>query len=80
MGGSAYCVNVDSKSHSGICLALGEDNEKLMNTSKKQSKVTMSSCESELGGAVEATKSIIWLRDMLEFFDQPQREPTALFA
>ena len=40
----------------------------------------MSSCESELGGAVEATKSIIWLRDMLEFFDQPQREPTTLFA
>ena len=53
-----------SKSYSGICFALGEDNGKFMSTSRKQSTVTMFSCESELGGAVEATKSIIWLRNV----------------
>ena len=67
-------------SHSGICFALGEDNGKFMSKSGKQSTVTMSSCEAELSGGVEATKVIIWLRNQLEFLGHPQREPTTLYA
>ena len=77
---AAYCVHQDSRSHSGICFALGEDNGKFMSKSSKQSTVTLSSCESELVGGVEATKTIMWLRDQLEFLGHEQREPTTLFA
>ena len=40
----------------------------------------MSSCEAELDCAVDATKTVMWLRNQLEFLGYPQSDPTTLFA
>ena len=51
-----------------------------MSKSTKPKCVSMSSCEAELDCAVDATKTVMWLRNQLEFLGYPQSDPTTLFA
>ena len=78
---AAFNAHADSKSHSGYCISLGgPDNGMFYFRSFKQSNVSLSSTESEINAAVEATKEIIWLRALLQELGFPQFAPTVLYA
>jgi len=82
---AAYAYHRDGQSHSGICLAYGTPNSvlstgKFSSTSKKQSIVCLSSTEAELYAAVEATKDIIYLRNILAELGYTQLQPTTLYV
>jgi transposase InsO family protein len=47
---------------------------------RTQKSVAMSTCEAEYVAASEASKEIMWLRQLLEAIGFPQNEPTTLFA
>ena len=80
---SAYCdadfandVN-DRKSVSGHVVLLA--NASVSFGCAKQDCVAQSSTESEYVSAAEATKSILWMRDLLFEMGLEQREPTVLY-
>ena len=82
---AAYACHRDGQSHSGICFAYGTPHSipvtgKFSSTSKKQSLVCLSSTEAELYAAVEATKDIIFLRNILEELGYAQLQPTTLYV
>ena len=82
---AAYACHRDGQSHSGICFAYGTPHSllttgKFSSTSKKQSIVCLSSTEAELYAAVEATKDIIYLRNILAELGYPQIQPTTLYV
>lgn len=78
---AAYASHPDSKSHTGYCFSLGgSDMGMFYSRSFKQTNVTLSSTECENAAAVEATKEIIWFRQLLSELGFPQLEPTIVFA
>ena len=77
---AAFLTHSDSKSHSGTCFSLGESSGSFYSRSTKQSMVTLSSTESELYSAVEATKDIQYFRALLKWAGFEQLEPTPLFV
>ena len=48
-------------------------------SSKKQSIVTLSSCEAEYVAANSVVYHLIWLRNMLKFLGFPQEIPTKIY-
>jgi hypothetical protein len=48
--------------------------------SRTQKSVALSTCEAEYVAASEASKEVMWLRQLLEAIGFPQEEPTTLFA
>ena len=77
---AAFLTHSDSKSHSGTCFSLGEKSGSFYSRSTKQTMVTLSSTESELYSAVEATKDIQYFRTLLKWAGFEQMEPTPLFV
>jgi hypothetical protein len=78
---AAYATHPDSKSHTGYCFGLGDSNNGMFySRTLKQSNVTLSSTEAENAAAVEATKEIIWFRQLLGELGFPQVKPTLVFA
>jgi hypothetical protein len=78
---AAYATHPYSKSHTGYCFGLGDPNNGMFySRTVKQSNVTLSSTEVENAAAVEATKEIIWFRQLLEELDFPKVKPTLVFA
>jgi len=47
--------------------------------SKKQSIITLSSCEAEYVAANSALSHSIWLRNMLKYLGFPQENPTEIY-
>ena len=60
---SAYGVHKDGKSHSGLCIALGEG--PIFVRSAKQKIVSKSSTEAELISLTDGCSQVIWSRDFL---------------
>jgi hypothetical protein len=82
---ASYACHRDGHSHSGICFAFGDAQSvlttgKFSSTSKKQTVVCLSSTEAELYAAVEATKDVIFLRNILAELGYPQIQPTTLYV
>jgi hypothetical protein len=78
---AAYASHPDSKSRTGYCFGLGDPhNGMLYSRTVKQGNVTLSSTEAENAAAVEATKEIMWFRQLLEELGFPQMKPTLVFA
>jgi hypothetical protein len=69
-----------SKSQYGYCFALGEHSGVVYAKSKKATIVDMSSTEAEVAAAVEATKEIMWIRDLLKEINLEQFLPTKLYC
>jgi hypothetical protein len=77
---AAFLTHRDSRSHSGVCFSLGENSGTFHAKSNKQTMVTLSSTEAELHAACEATKDIIYFRDLLDELGYPQINPTPLYV
>ena len=77
---ASYATHPDSKSHTGYCFSLGDTMAMFYSRTFKQSNVTLSSTEAENAAAVEATKEIMWFRELLGELGFPQLEPTLMFA
>jgi hypothetical protein len=74
---ASYATHSDGRSHTGYGFTLaGTDSGLFFSRSTKQTNVTLSSTQSELYAAVEATKDTVWFRDLLEEIGFPQEEPT----
>jgi hypothetical protein len=77
---AAYLTHRDSKSHSGVCYSLGRNSGVFHARSQKQKLVTLSSTEAEVYAVVEATKDIVYFRDILCELGFPQTKPTELMV
>ena len=77
---AAFLTHSDSKSHSGTCFSLGASSGAFYSRSTKQTMVTLSSTESELYSAVEATKDIQYFRTLLKWAGYEQLQPTPLYV
>ena len=77
---ASYATHPDSKSHTGYCFSLGDSLAMFYSRTFKQTNVTLSSTEAENADAFEATKEIIWFRELLAELGFPQLEPTLVFA
>ena len=78
---AAYLTHKDSCSHLGICFTYGDvDTGVFYARSAKQTIVTTSSTEAETYSAVEATKEVIYFRDLLTELGFTQLQPTPLYV
>jgi hypothetical protein len=77
---ASYATHPDHRSHTGYCFSLGDTLAMFYSRTFKQTNVTLSSTEAENAAAVEATKEIMWFRDLLNELGFPQLEPTLVFA
>ena len=78
---AAFCVYTDQKSHGGYCLKLGSHDTGMFLTRSHSHKINeVSSTESEVSEACEATKEIIYLRDFMAGLELPFDEPTILYG
>jgi hypothetical protein len=78
---ASYASHPDSKSHTGYCFGLGDPNNGMFfSRTVKQPNVTLSSTEAENAAAVEATKEIIWFRQLLTELGFPQLAPTLMYC
>jgi hypothetical protein len=77
---ASYASHPDSKSHTGYCFSLGDTLAMFYSRTFKQTNVTLSSTEAENAATVEATKEIMWFRDLLTELGFPQIKPTLVFA
>ncbi|CAJ2639360.1 unnamed protein product [Trifolium pratense] len=68
----------DRKSTSGFVFYIGNTTFTWM--SKKQSIVTLSTCEAEYVAATSCVCHAIWLRNLLKELSLPQKEPTKIFV
>jgi hypothetical protein len=62
---SSFITHSDGKSHMGFCVGYGSNSGFFYARSAKQKMVTLSSTESEAYSAVEATKDVIYFRNVL---------------
>ena len=69
---ASYGVHADGKSHSGLCIALG--NGPVFVKSSKQKIVSKSSTEAELISLSDGCSQIIWSRDFLIAQGYPMKE------
>jgi hypothetical protein len=67
----------ERKSTTGFVFFMG--NTSFTWSSKKQSIVTLSSCEAEYVAANSAVCHLIWLRNMLKHLGFPQEDPTKIY-
>ena len=78
---AAYATHPDAKSHTGYCFGLGETNNGMFfSRTVKQKNVTLSSTEAENAAAVEATKEVMWFRQLLGELGFHQVKPTLMFS
>ena len=76
---ASYACNDDMSSQSGYSFCIGKDNGMFYSKSQKQNVIATSSTEAEIVAAYEATKEIVWLRELLRELGFEQNEPTVIF-
>jgi hypothetical protein len=77
---ASHAAQADSKSHVGTCFSVGLDGPMFYCRSVTLKENTTSSCQSELGGAVEATQDLIWMRNLFDQLGFEQDGPTPLYT
>jgi hypothetical protein len=75
---ASHAAHIDSKSHTGFCFSLSPEGPVFYARSHKQPNIALSSTESELIAAVDATCDIIWYRNILDELGFTQDVPTVL--
>ncbi len=77
---ASFISHSDGKSHMGFCIGYGSKSGFFYARSAKQKMVTRSSTESEAYTAVEATKDIIYFRNVLAELGYPLTSPSPLLV
>jgi hypothetical protein len=77
---ASFISHSDGKSHMGFCIGYGSKSGFFYARSAKQKMVTLSSTESEAYTAVEATKDIIYFRNVLAELGFPITSPSPLWV
>jgi hypothetical protein len=77
---ASFISHSDGKSHMGFCIGYGSKSGFFYARSAKQKMVTLSSTESEAYTAVEATKDIIYFRNVLAELGFPLTSPSSLLV
>jgi hypothetical protein len=75
---ASFISHSDGKSHMRFCIGYGSKSGFFYARSAKQKMVTLSSTESEAYTAVEATKDILYFRNVLAELGFPLTSPTSL--
>jgi hypothetical protein len=75
---ASFGIHADRKSHSGMVLTLGAGSSPIHVSSRKQKLVSTSSTEAELIALSEATKEVVWTRNILNDLGFPQILPTTI--
>jgi len=75
---ASHAAHTDSRSHTGFCFSLCPEGPVFYARSHKQPNIALSSTESELIAAVDATCDIIWYRNILDELGFTQDSPTVL--
>jgi hypothetical protein len=76
---ASYASHADLKSHTGYCFSLSDGpGGMFFARTVKQTNVTLSSTECENCAAVEATKEVLWFRQILSELGFQQEEPTVV--
>ena len=76
---AAYVTTGDSRSRLGGCLFLGRDTGAFHSFSKLANTVCHSSTEAEIKALDELARTIVWIRDILEFLNCPMTSPTRIY-
>jgi hypothetical protein len=76
---SSYASHLDRKSHYGISIHMNSSSGSCISISKKSTILALSSTEAEYIGMYEASKIIMWLRQLLNELGYPPTSPTLLF-
>ena len=77
---SSYASHLDRKSHYGISIHMNNNLGSCVSVSKKSTIIALSSTEAEYVGMFEASKIILWLRQLLlELGFSPTKPPTILY-
>ena len=76
---SSYASHLDRKSHYGISIHMNNTSGSCVSVSKKSTIIALSSTEAEYVGMFEASKIILWLRQLLLELGFPPTQPTILY-
>jgi hypothetical protein len=76
---SSYASHVDRKSHYGISIHMNSNSGSCVTISKKGTITALSSTEAEYIGMFEASKVIMWLRQLLTELGYPLTSPTIMY-
>jgi hypothetical protein len=76
---SSYASHLDRKSHYGISIHMNNNSGSCVSVSKKSTIIALSSTEAEYVGMFEASKIILWLRQLLLELGFPPTQPTILY-
>jgi hypothetical protein len=76
---ASYASHQDRKSHYGLSIHMNNKLGSCITISKKGSLLALSSTEAEYIGLFEASKIIMWLRQLLSELGFPPKSPTILY-
>jgi hypothetical protein len=76
---ASYNCYLDSKSHTGVSLHMGQYSGSFLSLSKKQSIVADSTTVSEFVATHSACQKILWVRNMLQELGIPSAMTTTLY-
>ena len=76
---ASYASHHDRKSHYGLSVHMNSNSGSCIAISKKGSLLALSSTEAEYIGLFEASKIIMWFRQILTELGFPQTSPTTLY-
>jgi hypothetical protein len=77
---ASYITTGKCKSRLGGCLFLGEDSGSIQSFSRNDSTVSHSSCEAEIKAIDLVIKSVLHVRDLLEFLGEEQKDKTVIYT
>lgn len=76
---ASFATRDGSKSQTGYCFALGQQNASFYARSQKQNLVTLSSTEAEYVALFHAATEVVYLRRLLKSMGFEQRDPTLIY-
>jgi len=77
---ASYITTGKCKSRLGGCLFLGDDSGAIQSFSRNDSTISHSSCEAEIKAIDLVIKSVLHVRDLLDFLGEKQEENTIIYT